>query len=133
MNSAVYLIQSIRFPNRQYVGSAVKPRQRWQNHISDLIRNNHCNPKLQNHINKYGIEDLTFSILEVCYAEQLIQIEQLYIDSLHPWFNLCPVAGSRLGAKCSARTKIKMRHSAKRAVRHRKRNFRNQKFVKLGL
>ena len=129
MYAAVYLIQSHLFPSKKYVGSAVKCRIRWSQHVRALISEKHANEHLQRHVAKYGIDDLRFSILQVCWPEQLIELEQYYIDILKPSFNMCKVAGSRLGVKNSDSSKLKMRKRAKQFHKNRKRNFRNNRFL----
>ena len=112
--SAIYRIQSKIKPERCYIGSAVSIDQRWILHLSRLRRNVHDNKKLQAHFNKYGESDLQFSILLGCEKEDLLKIEQYFIDSYNPWFNHCKKAGSRLGLKASSETKAKMSKSQKK-------------------
>jgi group I intron endonuclease len=92
-----------------YVGSAVNLKRRRQNHFDDLRRGDHGNPHLQNHVNKYGSEDLWFGIIEFCSEERLIEREQYWIDALKPDFNICLIAGSSLGVKRSPECCIKNR------------------------
>jgi group I intron endonuclease len=99
--SGIYQIQSRIKPERIYVGSSVDIYSRWGGHQRDLKRNTHCNRKLQNHYNKYGKNDLIFSILICCEKDELIGAEQFYIDSKKTYFNLAPKAGNNLGIKYS--------------------------------
>jgi group I intron endonuclease len=108
-NSGIYKIQSINFPVKIYIGSAINLRSRKNMHFSDLRKGSHSNIKLQNHYNKYGETDLVFSVIEPCLPEFLIIREQHYIDILHPSFNICPKAGSSLGVKRSEAYIQKMR------------------------
>ena len=74
--------------SRIYVGSAWNFEKRKYAHLRLLINGRHHNNKLQNHVNKYGIEVLSFEILEnVEKKEDLVNREQHYIDTLNPWFN----------------------------------------------
>lgn len=95
--SGVYKIQSIVSPNKFYVGSAVCLPKRQREHLRDLKNNKHKNIKLQNHYNKYGGDDMVFSVLARCDIKDLIPTEQSFIDSCNPWFNICKKAGSTLG------------------------------------
>lgn len=97
--SGVYKIQSKIKPERAYIGSAVNIPRRWTDHLYMLARNCHHSPKLQHHFNKYGKNDLVFSVLIGCDREDLIITEQFYIDAYNPWFNILPTAGSMLGHK----------------------------------
>jgi hypothetical protein len=99
--SGIYKIQSKSKPERVYVGSAVNIRARWKEHKQDLKNKIHHSPKLQNHYNKYGKNDLVYSILLGCNKDELISNEQFFLDSLKPYFNICMVAYSRLGVKAS--------------------------------
>jgi group I intron endonuclease len=107
--SGIYKIQSICKPERIYIGSAININKRWRKHLADLKAKRHKNPILQSHYNKYGVTDLEFSILAYCEISELIQNEQFYMDSYKTYFNICPVAGSNLGRKCSEKTKQLLR------------------------
>jgi GIY-YIG catalytic domain. len=61
--SGIYKIESKLKPERIYIGSAINIGQRWRVHLSDLRKQKHHSKKLQNHYNKYGEVDLSFSIL----------------------------------------------------------------------
>ena len=59
---------------RVYIGSAIRNGKnnhqkgflnRWNLHLSNLINNHNCTPKLQNAFNKYGLENIRFEIIEV--------------------------------------------------------------------
>ena len=95
--SGIYKIQSKIKPDRIYVGSSSHVHSRWSKHKGDLLRNKHDNGRLQNHANKYGIDDLQFSLITGCGEDVLIAYEQFYIDALNPWFNLAQIAGSTKG------------------------------------
>jgi group I intron endonuclease len=63
--------------------------------MNQLKKKKHHSLVLQNHVNKYGIDDLEFSIIkEVDISENLIEIEQYYLDMFHPKFNVCAIAGT---------------------------------------
>lgn len=96
-----------------YVGSAVKIYQRRIDHIKDLRKNRHGNSYLQNAWNKYGENNFTFEVLELCSKDKLLEREQFYIDTLNcvrpNGYNLNPTAGSNLGRKFSDDFKEKAR------------------------
>ncbi len=111
--SCIYKIKS-NVNGKIYVGSAVNYIRRIGQHFRYLKNNKHHSIKLQRHCNKYGIQDLSFSIIEpVMFKEDLIKREQFYINSLNPYFNVCKIAGSRLGIKASNETKAKLSISHK--------------------
>ena len=90
----IYKIQSKIKPEKFYIGSAVNIKKRWWTHKRDLNKNIHPNQKLQNHYNKYGINDLVFSIILLCEKVSLLNEEQKYIDTLNPIFNISKVVRS---------------------------------------
>jgi len=107
--SGIYKIQSTINPARCYIGSAINISKRWWRHLQQLRDNNHHSKKLQRHYNKYGKNDLVFSIIIGCDKDDLITTEQFFIDSLKPYFNSCKIAGSQLGMKQSDESNQKRR------------------------
>ena len=107
-HSGIYKIESIVHPDRCYIGSAQNIQSRWLLHLADLRKNKHHSPRLQNHYNKYGKDDLVFIILEPCFPEFLIIREQYYLDEYEPFFNINKIANSSLGVKRSAETRKKL-------------------------
>ncbi len=110
----IYKIQSIVKPERFYIGSAASLQGRQESHMSSLKSNNHRNGKLQNHYNKYGRDDLLFSVLKCCAHEELITAEQYFLDEMQPFFNIAKFADrSGFGRKMSEEAKRKMIESKK--------------------
>jgi len=109
--TGIYKIESNVKPTRFYIGSAINIQKRKREHLHQLKENTHHNPKLQAHYNKYGKEDLLFSVLLGCDIDDLIKTEQYFIDFYKPWFNINPIAGSCLGQK---RSKESCEKSSKR-------------------
>jgi group I intron endonuclease len=106
--SVIYIIKSKVKPECFYIGSAVNFMNRKKEHSIDLKYNKHCNNKLQGHVNKYGLSDLSFEFLERVHDKtQLIEREQFYIDLMNPFFNICKIAGNALGIKRSEEHKRK--------------------------
>lgn len=101
--SGIYSITNT-INNKIYIGSAVCLKQRFTQHKSDLKKKKH-NKRLQNFVNKYGIDVLKFNVVELVEdINILINREQFWIDYYESWkskkgFNICKVAGSVLGVK----------------------------------
>jgi group I intron endonuclease len=100
--TGIYKIQSKTKPERIYIGSAKDIQRRFRRHKNELKSNYHANEKLQRHANKYGVEDLSFIILEsivfTCNVDLLAK-EQKYLDKIKPYFNICKIAGNLGGFK----------------------------------
>jgi group I intron endonuclease len=111
--SGIYKIESKSDNTRCYIGSAININSRWQLHIAQLKKGLHHSIKLQRHFNKYGESDLQFSILLSCDKCDLLKVEQYFIDSYNPYFNICKIAGSSLGIKRSKKYLKKISESHK--------------------
>ena len=93
--------------DRDYIGSAVKHLSRWNSHRSMLGKSIHTNRHLQNAYNKYGKDSFTYTLLEECAEEDLIQREQYWIDSydFDELMNSSLTASTSIGFKHSNETK----------------------------
>jgi len=127
----VYKITCKHDSSLVYVGSTAKESKykkwsgfklRWLHHISSLMLNKHFNIRLQRIVNKYGIEDLVFSILEITSSEDAIVREQHWIDLLDSYnkgLNLRPIAKSNLGRKASKETRLKQSKSISKTLKEK--------------
>lgn len=113
----IYKIRSLT-TNRIYIGSAVNFERRKYMHMYSLKRNSHHSIFLQNHVNKHGISDLVFEIIDICNIDELVSKEQFYLDLLTPEFNISKNAYSTIGVKCSDEKKEKLRiiHTGRKAT-----------------
>lgn len=91
----IYKIQSKIYPSRVYYGRTIDFIKRQKQHTSLLNKNKHHSIILQNHVNKHGIDDLCFQLIESCDKEDLEVKEQKYLD-LNNFFN---VSKSSLGGR----------------------------------
>lgn len=107
----VYMIKSLRRPDKCYFGSSLNIKQRVMRHMKDLRRGIHPNPKLQAHYIKYGEDDLEFSIVAACPPDEILVAEQHFLDNFSPWFNISPSAANSMGIKRSDETKRKISES----------------------
>lgn len=106
-SSGIYTIFNT-LDGKFYIGSAVHLAQRFRQHKSGLRLNKHGNSRLQNSWNKYGEDSFKFEIIYECPTNLLLEEEQKFIDNLHPYFNICKIAGSRLGQKMNEESKLLM-------------------------
>ena len=111
MKSGIYQIINT-ITNDLYIGSSINLKYRKNRHSKDLRKGNHHSIILQRAVNKYGITNFKFRIIELCEKELLISKEQYYIDKLKPKYNIYKTAGSPLGNKKSEETKEKHRQYA---------------------
>lgn len=89
--NGIYKIYHLSKPNIYYIGSTYRTHKklckrgfygRWIEHFSRLNRKIHHSKYLQNVINKYGIEDLRFEIVEIIEDKTKIRGKELYYISL---------------------------------------------------
>ena len=79
-----------------YIGSCIYPLQRSRRHMRDLKKNRHQNPILQRAFNKYGIENFEFKIIRKFLLGEvsrnsLYKVEQQYIDTMNPLYNIARI------------------------------------------
>lgn len=97
--SAIYTITNT-VNGHFYVGSAKDYMHRWRVHRNDWKSGRHPNPHLLHAVRAYGEDAFAFKVIE--YIEDikdLITREQYWMDTLHPEYNIAPLAYSRLGTK----------------------------------
>lgn len=86
----IYSIYS-KSQNCYYIGKSKDIHKRILKHKSDLKLNHHHSSYLQNIYNKYGLEDLEFSVICECSYEDSAELEKEYIkkfDSFQNGFNM---------------------------------------------
>lgn len=115
--SGIYMIKN-KINQKMYIGSAKNLRNRIREHIISLRGNYHDNDYLQKAFNKYGEINFEFKILCMVETSELIYTEQKFLDYYKSYddvngYNLCPIAYSRLGCRCSERA-IKNMSEAKK-------------------
>lgn len=99
---------------KSYVGSSKNIDARWSAHRGSFkLPKMPTESLLWRAVQKYGIENFTFIVLEECEPTKtaLLALEQHYIDTLNPEYNIMRVAGSRLGSKQSEEVKEKVRQA----------------------
>ncbi len=79
MTSGIYAIVC-NPTNKVYVGQSINIKVRKGKHVSDLIKNKHCNSYLQNSFNKHGRNSFSFKVLENCERDLLTERESYWIE-----------------------------------------------------
>lgn len=104
--SGIYKITNI-VQNKVYIGQAINLWERIRNgYINALPKNRNHNIHLQRAWNKYGEENFTIEIIELCKINELDDKEQYWIDYYKSYdnqygYNICREAGSCRGMKNS--------------------------------
>lgn len=65
---------------KTYVGQSINIKARWKDHINTLNRNDSHSVLLQRAWNKYGPENFSFEVLELCPEDMLDEVEVKYIN-----------------------------------------------------
>jgi group I intron endonuclease len=110
--NGIYIIRNT-VDQRVYIGECTNFYKRYSRHKSQLLNNKHFNIKLQNFVNKYGIDTLEFDILEIVDTNR-IEREMYYIklyNSINNGFNI--VLDSRAMAHITNGSRKKIGHSLK--------------------
>jgi group I intron endonuclease len=83
--SGIYQIRNLT-NNKIYLGSSKQFSSRLRSHKSLLLqKKKHHAYKLQRAINKYGLSNFIFEIIELVPESSLMEIEQEYLDILKPY------------------------------------------------
>lgn len=93
---------------KSYVGSSIDLGHRFSQYYSLAHLKQKEFSIIYRAILKHGYTKFSLDILEYCGSNLCISREQYYIDLLKPEYNICTIAGSRLGTKQSEETKIKI-------------------------
>lgn len=80
--SGIYTITNL-IDGKMYVGYASDLHDRRRVHFGNLVNKKHCNKKLQNAVNYYGINSFLFEILEECPEEYLVALEHYWCTILN--------------------------------------------------
>lgn len=107
MKSGIYKIENIA-NGKIYIGSTIDFKERWKRHRIYLRKGKHTNRHLQGAWNIYGESGFSFTVLEECENNILIEREQFFMDTLRPEYNIRLIAESNRGLVGSESMKQKM-------------------------
>ena len=106
-----------------YIGSSVNIERRFRQHKSELRRNCHTNFLLQSAYETHK-ENLKFEALScVIDKKYLLELEQFFIDSLQPTYNLTMVA---ISAMLDPTVRERASEAVKRSAKHKQARLKNQ-------
>ena len=109
----IYKIENL-INKKVYIGQSVDINTRFRSHKSELKRKNHSNRHIQNSYDKYGLEGFNFSILEICDANELDNLEIKWIkvtDSTNQDKGYNLESGGSLHKKHSKESRARMSES----------------------
>lgn len=79
----IYMIKN-KINNKVYIGQSVDIERRWEAHKWRCV-NDDKHLYLYNAINKYGIENFSFDVVELCDRDELNEKEIYYIKKYHSY------------------------------------------------
>lgn len=90
---------------KSYIGQSIHIEERWKQHIysSNNINHSSYNDYIHKAIRKYGIDNFTWEILEICPREELNEKEIYWIafyDSYNNGYNMTPGGNNHLNRPC---------------------------------
>lgn len=83
----IYKIKNI-VTNKEYLGSSKEIEVRFKRHLRDLKNGKHHNTHLQRSWDKYGEDNFKFQIIEECEIDDLLNMEQHYLDMNIDGYNI---------------------------------------------
>lgn len=93
---------------KSYIGSSIDLGHRFSQYYSLAHLKQKESSIIYRAILKHGYTKFSLDILEYCESSLCVSREQYYIDHLKPEYNICTIAGSRLGTKQSEEAKFKI-------------------------
>lgn len=70
-----------------YIGSSKNVKERWRNHKKPSTLNKYPNNSMYLDFQKYGIDKFVFEILAEVEIDRLKEVEQEFIEKMHPTYN----------------------------------------------
>lgn len=112
--SGIYKITNT-ITNDFYIGSSKDIKKRWTSHKSPSRWKEHSNIPLYQDMQKYGVDKFDFQILANVESDQLKDVEQQFIEKLHPTYNSYKANGIDVEKRRKTHNKAirKYRHTEK--------------------
>ena len=99
-----------------YVGSAAI-KCMYRRYTAHLLNGKGGSVLVNRAVKKYGLENFAFVVIEttseIKNREEILRLEQYYIDMIKPKYNIAKIAGSLLNFKWSLESKLRLKNNAK--------------------
>lgn len=125
MISAVYQIVNT-VTNDRYVGSSKRVLHRWAEHKCLSTWKRYPDSPLYQDFQKYGLDKFRFQILAPVMPEYLTQVEQEFIELLHPTYNNFNAKGLNAEKLKKAQRKYRQSEKGKKYQREHGKKYYNQ-------
>lgn len=112
-----------------YVGSSKNVMNRWANHKCPSMCKKLPNNKLYQDMQKYGVDKFRFQILAPVMPEYLKQVEQEFIELLHPTYNKYNANGIDFEKEKKSHIKYQKSEKGKKTNRKATRKYLNRTCV----
>lgn len=123
-----------KIDQKRYIGSSYNVSRRLNEHFCDLRKNQHFNSYLQNAFNKYGEKVFEKIILEYCEPNNKLILEQKYLDTFKPEYNIATSASAPMQGKSHSeafKIRLKLIHTGNKYCLGKKWSEETRKIQKL--
>lgn len=87
METGICKLQSKKEPAKIFIFKAVDMEVELEKHLVLLKKGDHPNKRLQDHVDKYGSNDLVCTLIFLCNKTEIAQKEAHFIERFKPYFN----------------------------------------------
>ena len=105
-----------------YIGSSNNVKRRWREHKCTSRWNEHPNSQLYHDFQKYGIDKFVFEVIAEVEEDSLKEMEQRFIEKLHPTYNQMNAKGLDVERKKEYKKEYEKTDKRKKA----KKEYNNQ-------
>ena len=109
-----------------YIGSSKNVKQRWACHKCKSKWNECPNSQLYHDMQKYGVENFVFEILEEVEVDYLKEAEQHYIELLKPTYNSCNAKGLNIERRKETHKKAQKKYEKSDKRKKARKEYYNQ-------
>lgn len=123
--SAVYKITNT-VTGDFYIGSSNDVKRRWTDHKKPSMRKKYPNNQMYLDMQKYGIDKFEFEIFEEAEPYKLKEVEQQFIEKMHPTYNRNRADGCDFERYKKSQNKYNKSDKGKKSHRKAQNKYDNQ-------